>query len=304
MSGPALRLVQPGTETQAGPAAAGRVIGENLRKLREERGLKLTDVAPQVGISAATLSRLERGLHPPKERNVVALLSLYGVDSPRALDAMRQLLVQSEKKEWWHQFNDVLPGWMHRLVATESASTEIRTYHCQYVPGLAQTPDYARAVVSMAFSNPQEAAREVQRKVEVRLQRQQILHQQEPPLYSALLDEAILHRQLGSKQIFRGQLRHLLTLAEDFTRVNIRIVPFRSGASGMAPAPAVTYLKFAQGGTQELIYLEQHPTGGRYLSAPDEIEEYRRGLLALTSAAANREETVRMLEEAIRRLKD
>jgi transcriptional regulator with XRE-family HTH domain len=287
----------------AGPAAAGRVLGERLRQLREQRGLKLTDVAPQVSISAATLSRLERGLHPPKERNVVALLRFYRV-SDHELDVMRQLLVQAEKKEWWHQFNDVLPGWMHRLVATESASTEIRTYHCQYVPGLAQTPDYARAVVSMAFSNPQEASRAIQRKVEVRLQRQQILHQHEPPLYSALLDEAILHRQLGSRQMFRGQLRHLLTLAEDFEQVNIRIVPFRSGAAGMAPAPAVTYLKFAQGGTQELIYLEQHPTGGQYLSAPDVIEEYRRALMDLTGAAANRVETVRMLEDAIDRLKD
>ncbi|MFC4035135.1 helix-turn-helix transcriptional regulator [Streptomyces polygonati] len=304
MTSPTLRLVQTGAEMQVGPAAAGRVIGSHLRRLREQQGLKLADVAPLVGISVATLSRLERGKHPPKEQNVMRLLDFYGVQRPADLEAIRQLLVQAEKKEWWHQFNDVLPGWMQRLVATEATSTEIRTYHCQYIPGLLQTPDYARAVVSMAFAKPAESARQIQRKVEVRLQRQQILNQADPPRYFALLDEGILRRPVGTIPVFRGQLRNLYSLEENSDQVSIRVIPFTAAISGMSPAPALTYLKFAQGDTQELIYLEQHPTGGRYLSAPQEIEEYRRALLDLASAAADRESSMRMLVEAINDLED
>ncbi|WP_435124466.1 helix-turn-helix domain-containing protein [Actinacidiphila sp. bgisy144] len=302
MAGPALRLVPANAEALAGPAAAGRVIGAHLRQLREEQRLKLADVAPEVRVSVAKLSRLERGMHPPKEEDVMRLLEFYGEQDPESLDAVRQLLTQAEKAEWWHQFSDVLPGWMPRLIATEAMSTEIRTYHCQYVPGLVQTPEYARAVVSMAFTNPADSARQIDRLVDVRRQRQQILHQAEPPVYSALLDEAILHRTVGSIPVFRAQLRTLHMLEENSDRINIRIVPFSAAAKGVAPAPAMTYLKFASGDAHELIYLEQHPTGGQYLNAREEIDEYQRALMALMEAAADREESMRMLLEAVDRL--
>lgn len=300
---PGLSLVSPeGEDHPAGPVAAGQVIGLYLRRLRNETGLPLKDVAAKADMSVAKLSRLERGVNPPKAKDVFAVLEFFGVVDEVELAALEHLLAQTLQSEWWQEFSDVVPGWLSRLLATESAATQIRTYQCHYVPGLLQTPDYARAVVQSAYDDPAEQPQgRIQRFVQARLMRQQILSGPNPPVYSALLDEGVLWRPVGGVPVFREQLRHLYSLAENRSHVSILIVPFQAAARGMAPNSCITYLKFMQGGAQELIYLEQMP-GGRYINAPVVVEEYRATLMKLTQAAVDRETSMQMLREAIDRL--
>ncbi|MFI0722618.1 Scr1 family TA system antitoxin-like transcriptional regulator [Streptomyces sp. NPDC021224] len=140
----------------AGPVAAGQVIGLYLRRLRNDTGLPVKDVTAKADMSVAKLSRLERGVNPPKAKDVFAVMQFFGVTDEVELAALEHLLAQTLKSEWWQEFSDVVPGWLSRLLATKSAATEIRTYQCHYVPGLLQTPEYARAVVQSAYDDPAE----------------------------------------------------------------------------------------------------------------------------------------------------
>lgn len=293
----ALSLAQSDGDS-GGPAAAGTVLGTYLRRRRLELGYRLQDVAPVIDSSPAKISRLERGESPAKEGDVMRLLRHYGAKQSE-VRAIGELLRQASNDAWYHQFSDVVPGWLNRLIGMESAAETIHTYQMQYVPGLLQSPDYMRAVVRLAFPDP--GALQVERRVELRLQRQQILHQAEPPRLIALLDEGLLRRPVGGAAVLRGQLRDLYNAAENRDGINIRIIPF--GAEGVAPGAAMTYLRFPAGGPEELVYLEQLH-GARYVSAPAEVEAYRQTFIQLKDVSLSRTDTLACLEEAIKRLKD
>lgn len=281
-----------------GPAAAGTVLGTYLRRRRQELGYRLADVAPVIAGSPAKISRLERGESPAKESDVMRLLRHYGA-TPAEVRAIGELLRQASSDAWYHQFSDVVPGWLNRLIGMESAAVAIHTYQMQYVPGLLQSADYMRAVVRLAFPDP--GALQVERRVELRLQRQQILQQTDPPQMVALLDEGLLMRPVGGVSVLRGQLRDLYNFAENRDGINIRIIPF--GAAAVAPGAAMTYLRFPPGGPDELVYLEQLH-GARYVSAPQEVEAYKQAFIHLKDIALTRTETLARLEDAINRLKD
>ena len=284
-----------------GPAAAGKVLGAYLRRLRLEHGYTLKDVAPVIKGSQAKISRLERGESPAQPADVTKLLTFYGATDAEELDAIEGLLRQSRHQAWYHQFSDVVPGWLGRLIGLESAAELIHTYEMQYVPGLLQTSDYTRAVVQLAFPDP--SALQVERRVELRIQRQQLLQQAEFPRMVALLDEGLLLRPIGGPAVLRGQLRHLYNLAENKDGLNIRVVPFGAAARGAAPGAAMTYLRFPRGGPEEMVYLEQLH-GARYVSSPREVEAYRQTFLHLQDISTSRVKTLELLERAIDKLKE
>jgi transcriptional regulator with XRE-family HTH domain len=279
-----------------GPAAAGKVLGTYLRRLRLQQGYTLKDVAPVIKGSLAKISRLERGESPAQPADVMKLLTFYGATDDEELNAIEGLLRQSSHQAWYHQFSDVVPGWLARLIGLESAADLILMYEMQYVPGLLQTSDYTRAVVQLAFPDP--SALQVERRVELRLQRQQLLHQADMPRMVALLDEGLLMRPIGGPAVMRGQLRHLYNLAENKDGLNIRIVPFDAAARGAAPGAAMTYLRFPRGGPEEMVYLEQLH-GARYVSAPREVEAYRQTFVHLQDISSTRVRTLELLDAAI-----
>jgi transcriptional regulator with XRE-family HTH domain len=280
-------------EDAAKPAAAVKVLGTILRSLRVDRGLGLKEAADVIRGSASKISRLERGESPPKHRDVFDLVTAYGVHDQTQLAVIEDLLRKANQRAWWQQYGDVTPGWLKRLISLEDSATQIRAYEVHVVPGLLQTPDYARAVIRAGLPNASSA--EIERRVELRIQRQRILHCRERPLMLALLDESILWRPVGGNQVMAHQMRALQRAAER-DGIHVRVVCFDKGAS-ITPPSSITLLKFAHGGLAEMVYLEQIESA-TYLSRTSDVERYRHVLDLLRAVAESRRGSLAMLRRA------
>ncbi|MFF7243475.1 helix-turn-helix domain-containing protein [Embleya sp. NPDC008237] len=280
---------------QSSPAAAVKVLGATLRKLRLDNGKGLKDAAEAIRASMSKISRLERGESPPRARDVFDLVRFYGVHDEESLFEIEELLKKALERAWWSHYSDVMPGWLARLIGMEDAATKIDTYEVHVVPGLLQVPAYTRAIVRTGL--PRAADEEVERRIELRRQRQALLADERRPDLTALLDEGILRRPVGGPDVMAEQMRHLLAeSARD--RINIRIVRFDRAASITPPSP-MTYLRFASGGPSEMIYLEQ-ANSATYLSRRADIDAYREILLRLWAVAEDRLSSQRMLRDAER----
>jgi hypothetical protein len=287
------------------PATAAVVLGTYLRDLRLKQELRLADVvnAGVVG-SIATLSRIEKATTPARHDVVMDLLKHYGMADRRTLAKIRGLLEISRDSAWWHEFNDVIPGWMERLISVEESASDIRTYENQYVPGLLQTPEYARALMSREHILTQAQRRsdqDIDRMVKVRTRRQGILYRLHPELYyAALVDEAVLRRPIGGPTVFRGQLRELFNRIENAKKgVNVRIFPDEAWRRVLPPGSALTHLQFRPGPVlKDMTYLET-PRGGTYVTEPSEVAWYRLSLTDLWTYAAPRRESLRILQRYI-----
>ncbi|MFF3547464.1 helix-turn-helix domain-containing protein [Streptomyces platensis] len=278
------------------PFVAGKVLGAQLRYLRRSKGLAIKDVAPQIRASVSKISRMERGESPPREQDVLDLVRHYGVEAPEQIEEILELIQRAKARSWLHQYSDITPGWLRRLIGLEDSATEIRTYETQLVPGLLQVPDYTRAVIKAA--RPDATEEEMRRRVELRRLRQQLLDREGRPQLVALLDEAILRRPTGGPRVMCQQLRYLRRAAT-LDRINIRIVTFEKGAS-IGPGVPVTHLAFAANGPSEIIYLEQL-NSALYLSKRADVESYRLVLDELAYAAESRRTSLKLLDDAIKK---
>ncbi|KOG86733.1 helix-turn-helix domain-containing protein [Streptomyces varsoviensis] len=286
----------PGSKREAAP----RLLGEELRQMRLERRLTLREVAPVIRASVSKISRLERGESPPRERDVKDLARHYGAD-PEKMRELDSLLRLMHDDAWWQQYADVTPSFLKRLIGLEGAARKISTYENYVVPGLLQTRAYARVLVEAAM--PAAEADVVDRRLELKMGRKALLHHENRPQVIALLDEGILMRPVGGPRVMWEQLTHLRELAAEYAEgeqnVNIRIVEFARGASVSPPTP-VTHLVFGDGGPAELVYIEQVDSAN-YVTKPAEVERYRHVLLELSNAAADRKQSLRLLDAAIER---
>lgn len=251
-----------------GPTARRMVLGGQLRRLRESRNISREQAGHAIRGSESKISRLELGRVSLKERDVVDLLSLYGVADADERLSFLELVRESNQPGWWHRYNDLLPRWFQDYVGLEESASRIQTYEVAFVPGLVQTEDYARAVVRRGL--PDASAAEVDRRVGLRMRRQELLAKPTGCRLWAVLDEAVLHRAVGGPDVLRGQLEHLLDV---ITRPNIslQVVPFRLG--GSAAESSFTLLRFGEPELPDIVYLE-HLCGALYLDKPDEVEIY------------------------------
>ncbi|MFJ8098273.1 helix-turn-helix domain-containing protein [Streptomyces griseofuscus] len=261
------------------PEVASRLLGETLRQARRERNLALRDVAPVIRGSVSKISRLERGESPPRERDIRDLVAFYRLPSDQAHE-IESLLQQTRNNTWWQRYGDVTPNWLRRLIGLEAGATRIVCYENHVVPGLLQTRAYMRALVSNGL--PGASPEEIDRRVELRWERQRILQTAGRPAIVALLEEAVLLRPVGGPAVMCAQIDHLIDLSQQGV-VNIRIVPFERSAS-VAPSYPITHLTFGDGGPSELVYVELIDSA-MYLSRSTEIEQYRRVLLNLMGAS-------------------
>jgi transcriptional regulator with XRE-family HTH domain len=244
------------------------VLGGQLRRLRESRNISREQAGHAIRGSESKISRLELGRVSLKERDVVDLLSLYGVTDADERLSFLELVRESNQPGWWHRYNDLLPRWFQDYVGLEESASRIQTYEVAFVPGLVQTEDYARAVVRRGL--PDASAAEVDRRVGLRMRRQELLAKPTGCRLWAVVDEAVLHRAVGGPDVLRGQLEHLLDV---ITRPNIslQVVPFRLG--GSAAESSFTLLRFGEPELPDIVYLE-HLCGALYLDKPDEVEIY------------------------------
>ena len=188
----------------SGPTVLRILLGSQLRKLREAKGISRDDAGYRIRASGSKISRMELGRVSFKERDVTDLLDLYGVDDPGERAALVDLARQANSPGWWHKYSDVLPDWFQVFVGLEEAASLIRTYEIQFVPGLLQTADYTRAVVQLGQRGaPRD---EIEHRVNLRLERQRVLARRSPPRVWVVVDEAALRRPIGGPEIGRAHV--------------------------------------------------------------------------------------------------
>jgi hypothetical protein len=254
---------------QSGPTVLRILLGAQLRRLREGKGISREDAGWEIRASGSKISRMELGRVSFKERDVADLLSMYGVAAAQERDALLGLARQANNPGWWHHFGDILPNWFQSYLGLEAAASLIRTYEIQFVPGLLQTPEYARAVILLGHSGA--VAAEIDRRVELRNQRQSILNRPNPPQLWAVIDEAVLRRPIGGVEVMRKQIEALIE-ASRLSNVRLQIIPFNAGGHAAAGGP-FAILRFPEAELPDVVYVEQL-TSAIYLDKRDDVDHY------------------------------
>lgn len=288
-----------GTRSGGGPTVARIVVGTQLRRLREAAGITRDAAADAIRASHAKISRLELGRVGFKERDVADLLTLYGVVDPADRAPLLELTRQANGHAWWQNYGDVVPSWFESYVGLEQAASIIRSYEVQFVPGLFQTKDYARAVVQLG--HPGEPDEEIERRVSLRIARQELLTRPQAPNVWAVMDESALRRPLGGAQVMHGQLDHLIEMTK-LPNVTLQIVSFRSGGHAAAGGP-FTILRFSEPDVPDVVYLEQL-TSALYLSKIEHVDHYLAVMERLCVEAQPAVKTVEILNTIIKEAKE
>lgn len=278
----------------SGPAALRIMLGARLRRLREGKHISLEEAGEAIRASYSKISRLETGRVSFKDRDLADLLTFYGVTGEQEREAVRALARGANAPAWWHDYTDVLPPWFEAYLGLEEAASQIRAYEARAVPDLLQTRDYARA--ALLSGHPGAPLPENERRVELRLARQAVLDRPSPPGLWVVLDEAVLRRPFGDREVMRGQFRHLIEMAGR-PQVTLQVVPFRAGGHAAAGGP-FSVLRFAEPDLPDIVYLEQL-TGALYLDKPEVVENYLLVLERVCMLAATPADSVGVLRAAL-----
>jgi transcriptional regulator with XRE-family HTH domain len=285
---------QPGS----GPTVLRILLGSQLRLLREANGVTREEAGYAIRASGSKISRMELGRVSFKERDVVDLLELYGVDEIEAATLV-DLAKQANSPGWWHKYGDVLPDWFQVYVGLEEAASLIRLYEVQFVPGLLQTADYARAVVRLG--QPGAPPAEIERRISLRMGRQELLTKPGGPRLWAIVDEAALRRPIGGREVMRAQFVQLIEATSE-PNVTLQVMPFRSGGHA-AEAGAFTIMRFPEPDLPDVVYLEQL-TSALYLDKRDDVEKYTEVMERLSVESESPERSVDILSGMLEEVTD
>lgn len=263
--------------TGSSPAIRRKELGGLLRSLRADRDLSVQDVARRLGVSSSKVSRLESGQRGASATDVGRLCDLYDVTGEKR-ERLMELAREGRQRARWQPRG--LP--YSTYVGLEAEATSISDYGLGIMPGLLQTPDYARAVVRAAV--PKWPPDVVKQRVDGRMARQQLLFSEHPPRFEAVVDESVLHRVVGSPAIMRGQLERLLVLA-DLPGVTLRVIPYESGALPAGNNKFII-LRFGRPSVSDVVFIEGL-TGDLYIEDPHEVEVYNVTFRTLVHLAAS-----------------
>ncbi|SOD84762.1 Helix-turn-helix domain-containing protein [Streptomyces sp. Ag109_G2-15] len=261
---------------EPGSVVRRMLLGSQLRRLREARGVTREAAGYSIRASESKISRMELGRVSFKTRDVEDLLTLYGISDEAERESLLSLAREANVAGWWHSYTDVLPSWFPTYVGLEGAASLVRVYEVQFVHGLLQTEEYARAVVQRGMKGA--SAADVERRVALRLERQKHLLDEKAPEFHIVLDEAALRRPYGDRDVMRRQFQHLIEVSER-PNVRLQIMPFgfggHSGESG-----AFTILSFPESDLSDVVYMEQL-TSALYLDKREDVAQYEQALKEL-----------------------
>ena len=274
-------------DAQGDPLVPRMLLARRLRALREAAGTTRREAARTIGGSASKISRLELGRSGCRPGDLDALLTGYGVDDDERATLLA-LAARTTARPWWYGEGDIVPPWVRPYLSAEQSARLVRTFEAQFVPGLLQSEDYARALIRLV--NP---AAEVERRVEFRMRRQRVLRRRPRPLNLwAVLDEAALWRPIGGPETMRAQIRHIVELCRR-PNVTVQIAPF--GICGrVAGDGPLTLVRFPQQGLPDMVYLER-ANSAVYPSRRAEIERHWHVFNTLVTEAAPPERTPQIL---------
>lgn len=252
------------------PTVKRRRLAAELRRYRDLAGLTIEEVAERLEWSSAKISRIENARVGVLPRDVKFLLGVYGLtDQDEAWQLLLTLARESRSRGWWHQHGDAVPDWFEVYVGLEAEATTISAYDAEFIPGLLQTAEYARAVhrADLLTATDEEA----EGRVRVRMARQARLTAGDGPHAWFVLNEAVIRRRVGGRATTHDQLTRLLEAAE-LPSVTLQVIPFDVGAHP-AMDGAFSILGFREGTDPSIVYIE-YQTGALYLEKPDEVRRY------------------------------
>ncbi|MFF7328556.1 Scr1 family TA system antitoxin-like transcriptional regulator [Streptomyces sp. NPDC008150] len=272
-----------------------RQLGVTMRKLRIQKGMTLEEAGRLVGVSKATVSRYETQEGPVKWLVVEALCRVYGV-SDAEREAVVTLARNARQQGWWSSFVDFIPESMNLLLTLEDEAVRENHFASVYVPGLLQTRAYTTAL-QKANEVPL-TQDEIERFVDIRMKRQEILLRPKPPRLWAILDEAVILRRVGSPAVMREQLGQLLG-ANESPHITLQILPFSRGAHAAALGSFV--IIGAVEPSLDVVYIDFH-TGSVFLEKDEELERYRLAFEYLQAQALDMEASSAMIHRALKEL--
>ncbi|MEU7767266.1 helix-turn-helix transcriptional regulator [Nocardia sp. NPDC049190] len=275
---------------ERGPTVLRIALGSRLRQLREGSAITREAAGDAIRGSHAKISRLELGRTGFKERDLNDLLSLYGVVDPAERETYLELARRANDPGWWQHYSDLLPAWFETYIGLEQAATTIRTYEAQFIPGLLQTADYARAVIQLGNTD------ETERRVAIRIRRQQILSRVAAPTLWAVIDENALRRPVGGMLVLREQIEHLVQVAER-ANVRIQVLPYSAGGHSAAGGP-FSILRFPETELLDIVYTEQL-TSSLYLDKRRDVELYMSVMNRLSVESLSPARSVEFLRELL-----
>mgnify|MGYP003449915301 FL=1 len=282
------------SQPESGSTVRRILLGVQLRRLREAAGVSRRTAGYTIRASESKMSRLELGRVGFKERDVVDLLTLYGIVDEAEREALLGLAREANTPGWWHTYSDVLPSWFQVYVGLEGAASLIRTYEVQFVPGLLQTEGYARAVAQRGQSGG--LSDELERRIDVRLTRQRLLTRVDPPRLWAVVDEAALRRPIGGSAVMRAQIEYLIAAAKQ-PNITIQVMPFRFGGHAGESGP-FSILRFAEPDLLDVVYIEQL-TSALYLDKAEDVDLYLDAMERMCAQSVPPDRTAALLKRIL-----
>ncbi len=282
------------------PTALKRWIAYELRRLREVSGRTRQETAARLGRTVAQIGHLETGRNLPSAGDVEVLLTWYG--HPDRIEFFRDLLKRAKKgRDWWIGLADAVPDYFALFLGLEASAVQLQSYDGLVVPGILQTAAYAKAIIHAGEKSKPD--HEVARRVELRMARQQLIERVDGPLQVwSVLDEAVLHRQVGGPEVMREQLERLVKLAE-WPNIDLQVLPVTAGAHAGVEG-SFTLLTFPPELHSDpgVVYVETR-VRGVYYENPAEIQLYRQALTRLQVQALNPDESPAMIQRIAEKLR-
>jgi transcriptional regulator with XRE-family HTH domain len=272
------------------PTVRRRRLGQELRKLREDKGMTAEQVADRLLVSQSKISRLENGRRSISQRDVRDLCGVYEVEDPRIVESLMQMAKDSRQQGWWHAFGDI-PYSVY--IGLETDAESLRVYEPQIITGLLQTRAYAEAIIR--GSSPETSDAEIDKRAQVRMRRQdRIAAERDPLRLWVVLDEASLRRVVGSPQVMREQLEHVAELSQR-PHITVQVLPFDVGAHpGLNGQYSI--LEFSDAADSSVVYIEG-VTSDLYLEKAHDVQKYSVMYEHLRAQALNVDQSRQLIED-------
>ncbi|MEU1806983.1 helix-turn-helix transcriptional regulator [Streptomyces sp. NPDC019937] len=276
------------------PSVLRMILGKQLEELRTRTGLSYDEAGAAIGVSHSTIRRMEAAkVARLRLADVEKLLQTYGVTDQHEIDTFLKSVREANKRGWWHVYRDVMPDWFAAYLSLEQAALQIRAYEPQFVHGLLQTEDYARAL--LASGNPHVPAGATERRIALRMRRQELLSRESPPRLWVVMDETVLRRPVGGAAVMRAQIDRLIAV-NALPHVTLQIMPFSNGPHPAMPAGAFHVFRFRAAELPDIVYLGGL-IGAVYLDKADDVVVYREALDRVSAQSAPAQKTEALLSE-------